>query len=212
MQCVPAVQVIAVLLLAGGAASAREPIVGLPCEGCEAVFEDLPAKFASASRIASPDEPGIPMIIEGHVRDRQGRAAAGVIVYAYHTNARGIYPTDERKRGQASFRHGMLRAWVRTDSEGRYRFDTIRPGGYPNTDIPAHVHVQVLEPGRCAYYLDDLMFTDDPRLTPAQRAHLVHGRGGNGIVTPRRDASGTLRVTRDIVLGENIPGYEECGA
>ena len=212
MQSVPALQILAALLLVGGAAIVRVPIVGLPCEGCEAVFEDLPSKLASASRIAPPHEPGIPMTIEGRARDSGGHPAAGVIVYAYHTNARGIYPTDERKRGQESFRHGTLRGWVRTDDQGRYRFDTIRPGGYPNTDIPAHVHVHVLEVGRCAYYLDDVMFTDDPRLTEAQRARLVHGRGGNGIVTPRSDRSGTLRVTRDIVLGANIPGYEECGS
>ena len=123
----------------------REQIVGLPCEACEAVFEGLPNTLAPSSRIAPKDEPGQAMRIEGTVYDRNRRAAAGVIVYAYHTNARGIYPRDERLRGQAALRHGRLRGWAKTDARGRYRFHTIRPASYPNTDSPAHVHMHVIE-------------------------------------------------------------------
>jgi protocatechuate 3,4-dioxygenase beta subunit len=67
------------------------------------------------------------------------------------------------------------------------------------------VHIHIIEPGRCTYYVDDVLFEDDPRLTAAQRRR--PGRGGNGIVSPARDGSGGWLVTRDIVLGERIPGY-----
>lgn len=194
---------------ATGAARVREPVVGLPCEGCEAVFEGLPpvASIPANGRIAPAGEPGAPMVIEGVVRDARGRPAPGVVIYAYQTDATGIYPADARPPGPASRRHGRLRGWVKTDANGRYRFDTIRPAGYPNTDIPEHVHLHVLEIGRGTYYIDDVLFMDDPRLTAAQRKSLAPGRGGNGIVTPTRDASGTWRVIRDVVLGERIPGY-----
>ncbi|HWM93911.1 MAG TPA: hypothetical protein VN493_24350 [Thermoanaerobaculia bacterium] len=86
---------------ADAAARAREPVVGLPCEGCEAVFEALPSQLASSARIAPRDEPGEALRIEGTVRDGNGRPAPGVIVYAYHTDNRGIYPADERTRGLA---------------------------------------------------------------------------------------------------------------
>ena len=190
----------------------REPIVGLPCEGCEAVFEGLPETLSPRARIAPIGEQGQPMTIEGTVVDRQGRPRSGLIVYAYQTNAQGVYPTDDRFAGQAAFRHGRLRAWVQTDTNGRYTFDTIRPAGYPNTDLPQHVHMHVLEVGRCTYYIDDLMFEDDPRLTPAMLARLTSGRGGNGVARPRTTDAGVQLVTRDIVLGERIPGYPAEGA
>ncbi len=179
--------------------------MGRPCDGCEAVFEGLPAELRSAARIAPVDEPGEPMRIEGTVYAASGRPAAGVIVYAYHTDDRGIYPRGAG-RGAAA-RHGRLRGWVETDELGRYRFDTIRPAGYPDSREPAHVHMHVIEPGCCTYYIDSIHFEDDPRLSRAERAELATGRGGSGLVRPSRDAGDVWVVTRDIRLGENVPGH-----
>ncbi len=109
--------------------------------------------------------------------------------------------------GRPGVRHGRLRGWARTDAAGEYQFDTIRPGGYPGTGIPQHVHMHVIEPGRCTYYIDDILFTDDPRLAAAQRANYDRGRGGSGIATPTKGADGIWNVQRDIRLGEKIPGY-----
>ena len=181
----------------------NEPIVGLPCEGCEWTFVEMPAEPASVARIAPAAEPGEPMRIDGTVRDAAGKPRAGVVVYAYHTDATGHYP-----RGVV--RHGRLRGWAKTDAQGRYAFDTIRPAGYPATDIPQHVHMHVIEPGRCAYYLDDIEFRDDPRLAPSLARHPRQGRGGAGVATPERVAGG-WRVVRDIELGKNVPGYAACG-
>lgn len=178
----------------------REPVIGGPCDGCEAVFEGMPAQLTSTSRIAPENERGDPMRISGVVRDRQGRPASGVIVYAYQTDASGLYP-------KASTRHGRLRGWVKTDAGGNYRFDTIRPGGYPGTNIPQHVHMHVIEPGRATYYIDEMQFSDDPRLPAEARKQHTGGRAGSGLVTPARDRSGIWQVTRDIVLGQNVPGY-----
>lgn len=188
---------------------AREPIVGLPCEGCEAVFEGLPERLATDAQIGRQDEPGQSMRIMGTVFDLAGDPAPGVIVYAYHTNSRGIYPPDDRYRGLAAYRHGLLRGWALTNAEGRYSFATLRPGGYPDSDLPAHVHMHVIEVGRCTYYVDDILFEDDPRLTQEKRATLITGRGGRGLVTPQMDSAGVWVVRRNIHLGRNIPGYPE---
>lgn len=173
------------------------------------MFQGLPEPLTSTSYVAAPTESGRPMRIEGTVIDKRGRSASGVIVYAYQTNAQGLYPTDERFRGQAAFRHGRLRGWVQTDASGRYRFDTIRPTGYPNSDLPEHIHMHVIEVGCCTYYIDDVMFEDDPRLTPNMIRQLTLGRGGSGVVMPRPDGAGGYLVARDIVLGERIPGHPE---
>ncbi len=175
-----------------------EPVIG-GCDGCELAFKSMPGQPETHSRIVPEGEEGQPLLIDGVVRTAEGKPVSGVIIYAHQTNSRGIYP--------GLGRHGNLRGWARSDSEGRYSFRTIRPGAYPRRAIPQHVHLQVIEPGRAVYYIDDIVFEDDPLLTPAQRAGLEN-RGGNGIVNPRREGDGVWRVTRDIVLGANVPGYE----
>lgn len=200
------------LLLCSALATARaaEPIVSLPCEGCEAVFDGKPARLTSASRIAPASEPGQPLLLSGQVRNAAGKPVPGVIVYAYQTDRGGVYPRDPRLSGEAA-RHGRLRGWAVSDAQGRYSFRTIRPGGYPSSDEPQHIHLHVIEPGRCTYYLGDALFDDDPRLTAARRAQQRLAYGGNGIAHPQGDARTGWRVQRDIVLGLNVPGYARCG-
>ena len=199
------------LILFASGAVAREPVVGLPCEGCEAIFEGLPAQLSARARIAPPGEPGEPLTLAGHVLAADGSPRAGIIVYAYHTDAHGLYPPIPGAPDGAANRHGRLRGWAVSDAEGRYRFDTIRPASYPTRDVPAHIHMHVLEPGCSTYYIDDVMFTDDPLLTPAQRRMHAGGRGGNGIIAPVRTAEG-WQVERDIRLGAGIPGHRACAS
>ncbi len=197
------------LLLANPIARPREPVVGLPCEGCEAVFQGMPANLYARSRIAPVSEPGQPMTVSGFVYGRDRRPRSNVIVYAYQTNAGGIYPTSQRSKGRASHRHGLLRGWALTGLDGGYQFETIRPAGYPGTDLPAHIHMHVIERGCATYYIDDIMFTDDPRLTSGKIRKLTLNRAGRGVVTPTRVA-GRWLVRRDIRLGLNISGYPDC--
>lgn len=197
------------LLTSSSGLSSREPIIGTPCEGCEAVFEGMPLRIKSRATIGHNNEPGQPMVVTGLVVDSRGRPRQGVVVYAYQTNGSGIYPTSARTSGQASHRHGLLRAWTMTDASGRYTFDTVRPAGYPNTDLPAHIHMHVLEHGCSTYYIDDILFKDDPRLTREAIRKLTLGRGGSGITAPVLRKK-TWYVTRGIVLGKNVPGYRAC--
>ena len=112
-------------------------------------------------------------------------------------------------KGTSAQRHGRLRGWARSDSAGHYVFETIRPGGYPFSRDPEHIHMHVIEPGRCTYYIDDILFKDDPRLTATKIAKLSRARGGPGITKPIRTESGGFVVRRDIVLGAKIPDYPE---
>lgn len=201
--------VVLVLALIGasrlGAQEGRVPVVGGPCEGCEAVFVGMPEALSWRARIALEDEPGEPMALRGTVYDVDGSPATGVIVYAYHTDATGVYPPAEELQGHAR-RHGELRGWARTDARGRYRFDTIRPASYPSRDTPAHVHMHVIEPDCCTYWIDSIHFTDDPLLPARERDASGTVRGGPGLVTPERE-DGVWVVTRDIHLGRGVPGY-----
>lgn len=169
------------------------------CEGCGAW--DAPARLSWSGRIAAAGERGTPLIVRGIVYRPDARTpAAGVLVYAYHTNADGVYPPGGSGTGHAQ-RHGRLRGWIRTDSAGRYQFTTIRPGPYPGRTDPAHIHLTVTPPGDEERWIDSIEFDDDPRLTAAERAKRER-LGGSGIVRVSTDRDGTQRATRDIVMVE----------
>lgn len=179
--------------------AAREPVLGGPCEGCEWVFVDMPQSVLARARIAPEAEAGQPLILEGDVTRPDGQPAAGVIIYAYHTDARGLYPDGPN-------RHGRLRGWAKTDETGHYRFDTIRPASYPSRSVPEHIHMHVIEPGVGTYYIDEVRFTDDPLYQKLETRVDPAPRGGSGVVKPSRRA-GVWHASRDIRLGLNIPDY-----
>ncbi len=174
-----------------------QPPGGLPaCEWCGA--SEAPAVLTATMQLAGPDEPGVRLVLTGVVRDARGRPLPGVLVYAYHTNAAGRYVPVPNPRGNER-RHGHLRGWLRTGPDGQYRVETIRPGPYPGRPDPQHVHLTVQAPGADEAWIDEVVFDDDPRVTPAWRAR-QQGRGGTGLTHPTRDAHGVWHVRRDIHL------------
>ena len=165
------------------------------CEWCGAA--EAPAAPGPVMRIAGPDEPGQRLVVTGTVRRPDGvTPAANVLLYAYHTNAAGVYPRrgDETGNGR---RHGYLRGWLRTDSLGRYRIETIRPAPYASRTESAHLHMTATPPGGEERWITSLRFADDPLLTVEQRASI--GTAPD-IVAPTAAADGVLHATRDIVL------------
>lgn len=169
------------------------------CEGCEAIYEHAFDHLSWQTTIPPDGEPGEPLILSGTVYQTDGTTPApGVVVYAHHTNAEGIYPTRGIEEGWAR-RHGYLRAWIKTDAEGRYQFRTIKPGSYPNRKTPAHIHLTVKEPDQPEYWIDEILFEDDPHVTTGIRKG-AQNRGGSGIIRLTRDEEGIWHGTRDIIL------------
>jgi protocatechuate 3,4-dioxygenase beta subunit len=191
--------------LAGGAhrsrAQSRPDLY--ECEGCEAVYERTSAVLTWSTVIPPPDEPGARLVLEGRVLQADGGTpAAGVVLYVHHTSARGIYPTRGDERGWGR-RHGYLRGWVMTNAEGEYRFETIRPAPYPGGRDPAHIHMTVKEPGRRPYWIDEVVFEDDPLVGSRYRSR-AENRGGSGIVRLQATPEGGLRARRDVVLERHV--------
>ena len=197
MACVQVALLVSVMPVHWACAQSRPDL--FECEGCEAIHEHFHAGLAWSAVIPPPGEPGERLIVTGRVLEPDGKTPApGVVIYVHHTNAAGVYPKKGDERGWGR-RHGYLRAWVKSNERGEYRFETIRPGTYPSRVDPAHIHFIIKEPNRQEYWIDDVVFTDDSLVTPAYRARL-QSRGGSGIVTPERRASGEWLVRRDIVL------------
>lgn len=169
------------------------------CEGCEAIHEHDFDSLTPRTTIPPPDEPGERLILTGTVYQTDGKTpAANVVIYAYHTNEKGVYPTRGDETGWAR-RHGYLRGWVKTDETGRYQFDTIRPAQYPVGTIEAHIHMTVKEPGHREYYIDEVVFAGDPNVDDEYRRD-ADNRGGSGIIALIRNDGGVWHGTRDIIL------------
>jgi hypothetical protein len=75
---------------------------------------DPPASSLSwQARIAPAGEAGEPLVISGQVFDPSGLAAVpNIVVYAYHTDMKGLYTPS------GAARPPRLRGWARTDAEG----------------------------------------------------------------------------------------------
>lgn len=169
------------------------------CEGCEAVAERAPGGLSATVQLAPAEEPGERMILTGRITAADGiTPATGVIVYAHHTNAAGLYANGTRET-EWSRRHGRLRGWAKTGPDGVYTFRTIKPAPYPDMTMPAHVHLFIGEPGRRPYYIDDAVFAGEFGVTDAYRRQ-QELRGGSGILTLGRAANGELLARRDIRL------------
>jgi protocatechuate 3,4-dioxygenase beta subunit len=181
-------------------------LTGGPCEGCEAVFE-FKGDLNSSDTLPLFDESSPRIMVSGTVYQQGGHIPAkDVILYFYHTNREGIYPTRGDEKGWDR-RQGYIRGWVKTDANGQYSFYTFKPASYPNGREPAHIHMTVLEPNGKYYWIDDFLFKDDPLLSKEDRNEVEPRGGTNGILDLQRKGN-MLVGERDIILGENIPGYE----
>ncbi len=185
-------------LTASHAAFAQKPRADLyRCEGCEAISEQPHENLQPQTTIEAGEGEGL--FLSGMVYQTDGKTpASDVVVYAYHTDHKGVYPKRGDEQGWAS-RHGFLRGWVKTNAEGMYQFHTIRPGVYPNRKEPAHIHMTVKEPGHPAYWIDAVVFTDDPLVSVAYKRR-QQMRGGSGIITLSQDEEKNWIGVRDIIL------------
>lgn len=181
--------------------------VGGGCEGCEAIYESpVPFdKLKSTDTLPDFNDAGPRIEIGGIVYQPDGKTPApDIIIYVYHTDQTGVYPTKGNEKGWGK-RHGYLRGWVKTNEKGQYKFFTLKPAAYPGRKDPAHIHVTVKEPDKNEYWIDEYLFDDDPLLTQAMR-NRNENRGGDGILKTTTTGS-ILKAERNIYLGKNIPGY-----
>jgi protocatechuate 3,4-dioxygenase, beta subunit len=185
----------------------KEREVGDGCEGCEAVLEYGKKKLSPVDTLPDFNDRGPKLEISGTIFQRDGKTPANdVILYIYHTDQTGEYPTKGNETGWGK-RHGYIRGWIKTNADGKYKFYTLRPGAYPGRQNPEHIHPVIKEPGVKAYWIDEYLFEDDLILT-AKEKDSQRGRGGKGIIRTKKDKNGTQIAYRDIILGLNVPGYE----
>lgn len=186
--------------------------VGGPFENGEYIYNGLPGDMNATDTSAGWKLDGQKILITGIVYQRDGKTPEpGVLLYYYQTNTAGRYihkPEEPRSMApnELGQTHGYIRGWVKTDGAGKYFIYTVKPGTYPTRDAPAHIHFTVKEPNDIKeYYIDDVVFDDDPLLNTETRRKLEN-RCGSGIVLLVQH--GDLQIgERNVMLGLNIPNY-----
>jgi hypothetical protein len=187
-------------------AFAQQPLVGYIVPEYLAPKFTAPAGAPSSIVIAGPPEAGSRMAVTGRTLFGD-TAVAGVSLYVFQTDVNGRYALDvDNRAGELDPRlHGALR----TDAQGRYRFETIRPGSYDG--FPSHIHYVVKADGYEPLLLV-LQFADDP--IAKEQAGQPPPDGGwafeNGPCKARPDciltqpvafdAQGVAHVVRDIQM------------
>ena len=196
---------LSLLFLFAAMASSQEPEL-IPAAYLAARYA-APPDAPSSIIVAGTDEAGERLVVTGRAMDG-AIPVVGVSVYVFHTDAQGRYATGSI--GSEAELNPRLYGALRTDAEGHYRYETIRPGSYDNN--AAHVHYVVRAPGYKPR-LFDLWFEDDPILaarrkvgepeipTSIRTSSMCRATPDCVAIRPvRRDARGIWHATRDFQM------------
>ena len=146
-------------------------------------IHEAPANAPATGRVAPAGEPGQPLTVSGSVVGPDGAPIAGASLYVYQTDREGYYGV----KPASDNRNPRLKLFLRSDAKGAWSFTTVKPGSYPSSRIPAHIHLEVSAPGRGSRIFE-IVFEGDPFITDRMRADpafSVRSIGADGRVTER---------------------------
>jgi protocatechuate 3,4-dioxygenase beta subunit len=156
-------------------------VVSLLTLAAQAVHE-APANAPASGRLAPAGEPGEALTVSGVVVRADGTPIPGASLYVYQTDREGYYGV----KPSSDNRNPRLKLFLRSDTKGEWSFGTIRPGSYPGSRVPGHIHFEVKEPGGKSRIFE-IVFDGDPFVTDAMRSNAMYSvrRIENGRVTER---------------------------
>jgi protocatechuate 3,4-dioxygenase, beta subunit len=154
--------------------SPTRPLVRIPYTLSEITGPSFDPKLVSAAdcdltRQHKADPLGERIVVSGRVLDQNSRPLSNTLIEIWQANAAGRYQheVDQHDAPLDPNFTGCGRAV--TDSEGRYRFVTVRPGEYPwrnhhNAWRPAHIHFSLFGPAFATRLVTQMYFPGDPLL------------------------------------------------
>jgi catechol 1,2-dioxygenase len=161
------------------------------------------------SIVRSPT-PGPRLHFRGWVKDMQGRPVEGAEIDIWQSSPKGLY--ENQDPGQADMN---LRGVIRTDADGSFSFESVKPAGYPvptegptgallraqarHNYRPAHVHVLIYKPG-FKTITSQVYDPEDPNLETDSQFGVTKALIGNYVKQP--DGSYSLDFTFKLEAGE----------
>jgi protocatechuate 3,4-dioxygenase beta subunit len=125
---------------------------------------EAPPSAPSTGRVAPQGEPGQPLHVSGVVVGPDGAPISGASLYVYQTDHEGYYGV----KPASDNRNPRLKVFLRSDAKGAWSFETVKPGSYPDSRVPAHIHFEVSAAGR-APRIFEIVFEGDPHVTASMR-------------------------------------------
>ena len=117
-------------------------------------------------RIAGPEVPGEHILVTGRVLDGEGQPVPDAMLELWQADSRGRF-AHPAAGGEADF-YGFGR--VGTDDEGRYRFETVKPGPVPAPDgrrQAPHLALIVTARGLLGHLFTRIYFADEEEANAA---------------------------------------------
>ena len=203
----------------------QRPLIRVPAnysDLMQPVYGHLPIRPTDndLTRQSPGGEPvGERITVSGRVIDEDGRALPNVLVEVWQANSAGRYWHERDDHPAPLDPHFTGAGRMETDTDGRYRFTTIKPGAYPwrnhqNAWRPAHIHFSIF--GRSfltrlvtqMYFPNDPLFPFDPILqsVPERAQHRLVSTFDLNLTEPEW----ALGYRFDIVVrGPNSTPFEE---
>lgn len=121
------------------------------------------------TRQHSGEAVGERIIVSGRVLDENSRPVANALVEVWQANAAGRYRHRVDQHGAPLDPNFTGSGRMLTDSEGRYRLVTVKPGPYPwgnhyNAWRPCHIHFSLFGAGLLTRVVTQMYFPGDPLL------------------------------------------------
>jgi protocatechuate 3,4-dioxygenase, beta subunit len=170
------------------------PLIGLGLVSCARATGNTAGSWRTS--ICSDKEPGEPLIVSGTIYASDGRTPIeGITLSVYQTDATGVYTTSGGNNRLTRI-HGAMRS----NAEGKYEFRTIKPGSYPGSSNPAHIHAYISGPGYPEYGIDEFLFDDDGFVKDDEKRKAAGQGSFSPVLKLTRGSDGILRGLRDIKL------------
>jgi protocatechuate 3,4-dioxygenase beta subunit len=157
---------------------------------------------ADLTRQHASEPLGERIIVHGRVLDGDGRPVPNTLVELWQANSAGRYAHDSDHHDAPLDPNFAGAGRCLTDSEGRYRFTTIKPGAYPWRNVhhpnawrPAHIHFSVFGRAFVQRLITQMYFPGDPLF-----AH-------DPIFNSVRDERARQRMVSAFDLSETVPEW-----
>ena len=135
------------------------------------MYGDAARRPSADARSDLPRHDGEPLgqriVVSGRVLEEDGRPVRDSLIEIWQANAAGRYRHDVDRHDAPLDPNFDGAGRCLTDSEGRYRFVTIKPGAYPwrnhpNAWRPAHIHFSLFGRAFSQRLVTQMYFPDDP--------------------------------------------------